>query len=184
MGMYVTVLPFTRVMAGPVDYTPGVFNFDNPIHPNTRVHATLANQLALFVVLYSPLQMACDLPENYMLHPEMFAFIRRVPCDWEQSRLLDGKIGDYVVMARQERGTEDWFIGAVTDENSRDITLSLDFLKPDASYEMTVYSDGEDADWKTAPYSTKIYTRRVSAQDSVPLHLASGGGCAISLKCL
>ena len=176
---HVTVLPFTRVMAGPVDYTPGVFNFANPIHPDTRVHATLANQLALFVVLYSPLQMACDLPENYLQHPDMFKFIERVPCDWEQSRLVDGRIGDYVVMARQERGTEDWFVGAVTDENSRDITLPLDFLKPDATYEMTVYADGEDADWKRAPYSTQIYTRTVSAQDSVPLHMASGGGCAI-----
>ena len=179
---HVTVLPFTRVMAGPVDYTPGVFNFDNPIHPNTRVHATLANQLALFVVLYSPLQMACDLPENYLSHPDMFEFIKQVPCDWEQSRLLDGKIGDYVVMARQERGTEDWFVGAVTDENSRDITLPLDFLKPDTTYEMTVYADGDNADWKTAPYSTKIYTRRVSAQDTLNLHLASGGGCAAILN--
>lgn len=178
---HVTVLPFTRVMAGPVDYTPGVFNFANPVHPNTRVHATLANQLALFVVLYSPLQMACDLPENYALHPDMFAFIQRVPCDWEQSRLLDGKIGDYVVMARQERGTENWFVGAVTDENSRDITLPLDFLKADGNYEMTVYADGEDADWQKAPYSTKIYTRTVSAQDTLQLHLASGGGCAIRI---
>ena len=181
---HVTVLPFTRVMAGPVDYTPGVFNFANPIHPNTRVHSTLANQLALFVVLYSPLQMACDLPENYMLHPDMFEFIKRVPCNWEQSRLLDGQIGDYVVMARQERDSEDWFVGAVTDENSRDITLSLDFLQPDATYEMTVYADGENADWKTAPYSSQIYTRIVSAQDSVSIHMASGGGCAIAFsKC-
>ena len=146
-----------------------------------RVHATLANQLALFVVLYSPLQMACDLPENYMLHPDMFAFIRRVPCDWEQSRFLDGKIGDYVVMARQERGTEDWFVGAVTDENSRDITLTMDFLKPDVTYEMTVYADGEDADWKNNPSSTHIYTRTVRAQDTLQLHLASGGGCAIHI---
>lgn len=169
-------------MAGPVDYTPGVFNFANPIHPNTRVHSTLANQLALFVVLYSPLQMACDLPENYLLHPDMFAFIRRVPCDWEQSRLLAGRIGDYVVMARQDRGTDDWFVGAVTDEDSREITLPLDFLKQDAAYEATVYADAADADWQTAPYATDITTRSVSAQDTLRIHLAAGGGCAIHIK--
>ena len=96
-------------------------------------------------------------------------------------KAIEDAIGDYVVMARQERGTENWFVGAVTDENSRDITLPLDFLKADGNYEMTVYADGEDADWQKAPYSTKIYTRTVSAQDTLQLHLASGGGCAIQI---
>ena len=181
---HVTVLPFTRVMAGPVDYTPGVFNFSNPVYPQTRVHATLANQLALFVVLYSPLQMACDLPENYMLHPEEFEFVKAVPCDWEQSRMLDGKIGDFIVMARQERGGADWYVGAVTDENSRDITLALDFLEPERTYEMKLYGDAAEADWENAPYATQIYTRSVSAQDSVAIHMGAGGGCAIQFKAL
>ena len=116
---HVTVLPFTRILAGPVDYTPGVFKFENPVIPTTRVHSTLMNQLGLFVCFYSPLQMVCDLPENYMAHPDAFRFIEHVPCDWERSLLVDGKIGDFCVFARQERGADNWYIGGVTDERSR-----------------------------------------------------------------
>ena len=178
---HTTILPFTRVMAGPVDYTPGVFNFANPVYPQTRVHSTLANQLALFVVLYSPLQMACDMPESYEKHPNEFAFLRDVPCDWEQSRLIDGAIGEYVVMARQERHKEDWYIGAITNDEPRTVELPLTFLTKGVTYEAKIYADGEKADWRKNPYATQISSVAVSAEDTLTLRLASGGGCAIQI---
>ncbi|MCQ2347739.1 MAG: glycoside hydrolase family 97 protein [Paludibacteraceae bacterium] len=179
---HVCTLPFTRMMAGPADYTPGVFAFENPVIPGTRVHSTLCNQLALFVVLYSPLQMACDKIENYQKHPAEFQFIKDVPCDWEQSRLLDGQIGEYVVMARQERGGNDWYLGAITNETARDITIDLSFLG-EGEYEAQIYRDGDDAEWQERPYSTNIETRVVTANDQpMTIRLASGGGCAIRFK--
>ena len=178
---HVCTLPFTRMMAGPADYTPGVFAFENPIIPGTRVHSTLCNQLALFVVLYSPLQMACDKIENYEKHPAEFQFIRDVPCDWAQSRLLDGRIGQYVVMARQDRHSEDWYLGAVTDEEPREITIPLSFLS-EGEWTATIYADAPDADWRTNPYATTIEKRTVHAGEAIKIHLASGGGCAIRLE--
>ena len=166
------------MMAGPADYTPGVFAFENPIIPGTRVHSTLCNQLALFVVLYSPLQMACDKIENYEKHPAEFQFIRDVPCDWNQSRLLDGKIGDYVVMARQYRNSDDWYVGAITNEEAREIEVPLTFLG-EGEWKATVYADAADADWITNPYASSIETRKVVAADILKIHLATGGGCAI-----
>ena len=175
---HVCTLPFTRMMAGPADYTPGVFAFENPIIPGTRVHSTLCNQLALFVVLYSPLQMACDKIENYEKHPAEFQFIRDVPCDWNQSRLLDGKIGEYVVMARQDRHSDDWYVGAVTNEDAREIAVPLIFLD-EGEWTATVYADAADADWQTNPYASSIETRTVLATDTLHIRLATGGGCAI-----
>ena len=181
---HVTILPFTRMLAGPADYTPGVFNFENPVHPNTRVHATLANQLGLFVVLYSPLQMACDLPENYLRYPDAFEFIRRVPCDWEQSRLLSGEIGEYAVMARQERGSDKWYIGAVNNDTPREVTIDWSFL-PEGDYTMTLWRDGDNADWKTNPYSYRIETQvlsiRNASHSTTTIPMASSGGFAISI---
>lgn len=195
---HVATLPFTRMLAGPADYTPGVFCFDNPVQPNTRVHATLANQLGLFVTMYSPLQMACDLPENYMKHPAEFQFIRDVPCDWEQSRLLSGEIGKYLVMARQDRRSADWYIGAVNDDTPRDITLDWSFLfdenvettspnrdtaHTDKVYTAQIYRDAPDADWQTNPYATVIEPLQITATSApLTLRLASGGGFAIRLK--
>ena len=166
------------MMAGPADYTPGVFAFENPIIPGTRVHSTLCNQLALFVVLYSPLQMACDKIENYAKRPAEFQFIRDVPCDWNQSRLLDGKIGQYVVMARQDRQSDNWYIGAVTNEEAREINIPLDFLG-EGEWQATIYADAADADWQTNPYASSIETRQMSADDALKIRLATGGGCAI-----
>ncbi len=187
---HVCTLPFTRMLAGPADYTPGVFNFDNPVQPNTRVHATLANQLGLFVVLYSPLQMACDLPENYQKHPEAFQFIKDVPCDWEQSRLLQAEIGKYVVMARQERGSKDWYVGAANDDTPRTLDIDWSFL-PEGEYTAEIYRDataadpcsgGVDADWQAYPYAITIEKRSVShAAAPLSIRLASGGGFAIRL---
>ena len=179
---HVTVLPFTRIMAGPVDYTPGVFNFDNPIIPGTRVHSTLMNQLGLFVCFYSPLQMVCDLPENYERYPDAFRFIEEVPCDWKQSLLLDGKIGDFAVFARQDCNSDRWFVGGITDENGRNVTFNLDFLDADVTYQATIYRDADDADWQTNPYAYVIEQREVTAGDELSLPMAPGGGFAIALE--
>ena len=176
---HVTVLPFTRIMAGPVDYTPGVFHFENPVFPGTRVHSTLMNQLGLFVCFYSPLQMACDLPEHYMEHPDAFRFIEQVPCDWERSMLLDGKIGDYCIFARQGRGTKNWYIGGITDEQAREVAIPLSFLK--GQYKAVIYRDAEDADWETNPYAYEIEEREVNASDTIHIRMASGGGLAMEL---
>ena len=190
---HVTVLPYTRILAGPVDYTPGVFRFENPIIPTTRVHSTLMNQLGLFVCFYSPLQMACDLPEHYMEHPDAFRFIEHVPCDWERSLLIDGKIGDFCVFARQERGTDNWYIGGITDEEAREVAVPLSFLNVQGDneqstkgqctkYEATIYRDAEDADWETNPYAYNIEEREVTADDTIHVRMAPGGGFAMELK--
>lgn len=175
---HVCTLPYTRFLAGPADYTPGVFHFENPIIPGTRVHSTLMNQLALFVCFYSPLQMACDLPESYMEHPDAFKFIEDVPCDWQASRLLDGKIGEFMVMARQDRHSDNWYLGAITDESARDITVDCAFLG-EGDYEAVIYRDGDNAEWKNAPYDYVIERQAITASSQLPIRLASGGGCAI-----
>ena len=178
---HVTVLPFTRIMAGPVDYTPGVFAFENPAMPKTRVHSTLANQLGLFVCFYSPLQMACDLPENYSKRPEAFAFIEQVPCDWERSELVDGRIGDYCIFARQQRGADNWFIGGINDEEARDVTVPLSMLEPDKTYRAHIWHDSDDADWQKNPYGLAYEEADVCHTDTLHPWMASGGGFAISL---
>jgi alpha-glucosidase len=178
---HVTVLPFTRIMAGPVDFTPGVFSFENPAMPGTRVHSTLMNQLGLMVCLYSPLQMACDLPENYMKYPDAFRFIEQVPCDWEQSRLIDGRIGEFCIFARQERGADDWFVGAVNADEPREAVVPLAMLRADCTYTATIYRDGPEADWQTAPYDYLIETRTLRSSDTLRIPMASGGGFAIRL---
>ena len=179
---HVTVLPFTRIMAGPVDYTPGVFVFENSVMPGTRVHSTLANQLGLFVCFYSPLQMACDLPENYMKHSEAFRFIEEVPCDWERSVLVDGRIGDFCVFARQERGSARWFIGGINDEQPREVTIPLSMLTPGKTYCATIFRDSDDADWQTNPYGLVIEQKEVNAGDTLRLWMASGGGMGIIVE--
>ena len=179
---HATVLPFTRILCGPVDYTPGVFNFENPHNPNTRVHATLMNQLALFVCFYSPLQMACDLPEHYMQHPDAFTFIEQVPCDWKQSVLLDGRIGDYCVFARQDRHSDDWYVGGITDENPRELTIDFSFLEPGTTYTATIYRDAADADWQTNPYAYRIDTIHCRQSDRLTIPMPSAGGFAIILN--
>ena len=179
---HVTVLPFTRIMAGPVDFTPGVFHFENPVIPTTRVHSTLMNQLGLFVCFYSPLQMACDLPEHYMEHADAFRFIEQVPCDWERSLLVDGKIGDYCIFARQGRGTDDWYIGGITDEQAREAVVPLTMLEPDRTYALTLYRDGDNADWQTRPYAYEIEVKEVTASDTLHIRMAAGGGFAATIK--
>ncbi len=176
------LLPWTRMMAGPFDFTPGIFDLAwDGLDANNRVRTTLAKQLALYVTIFSPIQMAADLPENYLARPDAFAFIKRVPTDWEQSIALSGEIGDHVAYARQERGTRDWYIGAITDEEARELSLPLDFLEPGVRYTAKVWRDGDKADWKTAPYDLTIVTQTVDAGSSLDLRLAPGGGAAVWL---
>ncbi len=180
-AQHLCVLPFTRVMAGPVDFTPGTFDFSNPIHPQTRVHSTLARQLALFVVIYSPLQMASDLPESYMQHPEAFRFIEDVPCDWQRSVVLDAKIGEYVLTARQDKNSSDWYVGAITNEEEREVNIDLSFLDKGKTYTAEIYRDTENTEWQNNPYDIAIETRQVRAGDVLRLTLNAAGGAAVRL---
>lgn len=178
---HLAIIPFTCLLAGPMDYTPGIFNTKlKPYKPNNQVNNTLAQQLALYVVIYSPIQMAADLPENYENHPA-FQFIRDVGVNWEQTRVLNGEVGDYVTIARQERGTNRWFIGAVTDENSRELSVKLDFLEPGKKYSATLYLDAPDAHWDKNPSAYEIKKMEVDSSTELNLYIAPGGGAAISL---
>ncbi len=175
---HTTVLPFLRGLAGPMDYTFGTFNFANPVNPGSRVQSTIVRELAHYVVLYSPLQMASDLPENYEGQPAL-QFIRDVPTDWEQTLVPQAVIGDYCVTVRQDRHSADWYLGAVTDENPRTVEVALTFLAPGQVYTAQIYADGDDADWKTNPTSMRYEERQVSAADTLSIRMASGGGAAV-----
>ncbi len=180
---HTAILPYTRMLAGPMDFTPGIFDltFDGPGSPQ-RVKTTLAKQLALYVVLYSPIQMAADLPRNYAKRLDAFQFIVDVPTDWEESIALAGEVGDYVAFARLERGGRDWFIGALTDEEERRLRLPLDFLQAGISYVADIYRDGDEAHWDSNPYAIVIEERRFAQGDVLELKLAAGGGAAIRLR--
>lgn len=175
---HTTVLPFTRLLAGPLDYTPGLFNLSGT---HRKVSSTLAKQLAFYVTLYSPLQMVADLPEHYKGMEDAFQFIKEVPTDWETTRPIDGVIGDFFVVARRDKHSDSWFVGAVTDENERTITIPLDFLPEWRQYTATIYKDGNDAHWQDNPESYVIETQNVRKDSSITIRLAPGGGCAISL---
>lgn len=170
-----------------MDFTPGIFDLliesaGAPRQPEEpRPRTTLAKQLALYVVLYSPFQMAADLIENYEGQPA-FQFIRDVPVDWEQTRVLDGRIGDYVVVARQERNGEDWYLGAITDEEARALEISLSFLPEGRPYVAEIYADGPGAHWLTNPLSVTLLRRPVHAGTRLTLSLAPGGGQAIRIR--
>ena len=182
---HTAMLPFTRMLAGPMDFTPGIFDLaPKGLDAENRVQTTLMKQLALYVVLYSPIQMAADLPRNYQKHLDAFQFIRDVPTDWYQSIALAGEVGDYVVFARQAKDQQDWYLGALTDENTREVKVKLDFLDPNKRYQAQIYRDGAKADWKTNPYDYVIETKEVNAKDSLTLQLASSGGTAIRFKAL
>jgi len=166
-----------------MDYTPGVLEltFFGPESPN-RVQSPLAKELALYVVLYSPIQMVADLPENYAKHAGAFQFIRDVPTDWEESIGLAGEVGEFVAVARRERGGPDWYLGALTDEQARSLSLPLGFLEAGASYEAEIYRDGGTADWRSNPYDLVIERRTVRSTDTLGLGLAPGGGAAVRLR--
>jgi alpha-glucosidase len=183
-----SMLFFTRMLAGPMDFTPGVFDIliergtGRPRRlDESRIRTTLAKQLALYVVLYSPLQMAADLPENYERQPA-FQFVRDVAVDWDTTRVIDGRIGDYVVVARRERGAPNWFIGAITDEEARTFDVSLSFLPRGRSYVAEIYADGPDANWVDNPLPVAISRRTVTSASRLRLALAPGGGQAIRIR--
>jgi alpha-glucosidase len=182
-----TILFFTRLLAGPMDYTPGIFDIlerssGQARRPDeARVRTTLAKQLALYVVLYSPLQMAADLIENYQ-HQPAFQFIRDVAVDWDTTRVLAGKIGDYVAVARRVRGGQTWFLGAITDEEARTLDVPLSFLMPGRSYLAEIYADGPKANWLDNPLPVTISRRPVSSATRLRVVLAPGGGQAIRIR--
>ena len=175
---HVPTLVFTRLLAGPMDYTPGIFDIEIPSKPNNRVNTTLAKQLAFYVVIYSPLQMAADLPENYVGNPA-FQFIKDVPCDWEETLVLNGAIGDYVTIVRKDRNSENWYLGSITDEAPRSFEFILNFLEKGVDYSAEIYADGEGADWKTNPLPVDITSRMVTSKDTLFVNLAPGGGQAV-----
>jgi len=182
---HLTILPFTRMLAGPMDFTPGIFDLTfGKTDVNERVQSTLATQLALYVLIYSPVHMAADLPENYEKRPDAFQFIRDVPTDWESSRTLQAEIGDYVVIARQQRGAADWYLGATTDENARTLDIPLDFLERGKRYEAQIYRDAPEANYLTNPQALIIEKRRVTSQDRIEAALAPGGGLAVRFRVL
>ena len=185
---HATVLPFTRLKGGPVDYTPGIVNLKFAEQTKSKkkqkrcVQTTICNQLALYVTLYSPLQMAADLPENYEKQPQAFQFIKDVAVDWDESHYLAAEPGDYIVAARKAKGKNEWFVGGISDENAREIPISFDFLDKGKKYEATIYADGKDAHYMDNPHSYTVTTRKVTSKSKLTLRLAAGGGVAISIK--
>jgi alpha-glucosidase len=183
-----TILFFTRLLAGPMDFTPGIFDIliergtGRPRRPEeSRIRTTLAKQLALYITLYSPLQMAADLPENYENKPA-FQFIRDVAVDWDTTRLVHGRIGDYVVVARRAKGSGEWFIGAMTDEEGRSFQVPLSFLPPGRAYVAEIYADGPAANWLTNPLPVSITRRSVTSASVLTVRMAPGGGQAIRIR--
>jgi alpha-glucosidase len=170
-------LIFTRMLSGPMDFTPGILSLKGK--NNTPILSTLAKQLALYVVIYSPIQMAADLPENYAANPKTFQFIKDVAVDWDDTRVLAGEVGDFAVIARQQRRSPDWFLGVVGDEQERRVVFTLRFLDPKRRYRAEIYRDGDGADYRTNPRSIVIEKREVTASDQLALRIASGGGAAV-----
>ncbi len=182
---HVTILPFTRLNGGPMDYTPGIFMMDvEKLNPNNKSHvnSTLCNQMALYMTLYSPLQMAANLPEHYEAYMDAFQFIKDVAVDWSASRYLLAEPGDYVVVARKAKESGQWFVGGVTDENRRTLEFPLDFLEKDRTYTAKIYADSADADYQTNPQAYTIYTKDVTSEDTLSIDCARGGGFAISFE--
>lgn len=182
---HTTILPFTRLMGGPMDYTPGIFQTDLSYYKkgnNGRVNTTLAKQLAYYVTMYSPLQMAADLPETYDRFPDAFQFIKDVAVDWDDTYVLEAEPGDYITIARKAKGKNEWFVGGITDENSRTAALKFDYLPKGKKYVATIYADAKDANWNEKPQNYTIKKVDVTSKTELKQYLAPGGGFAISIK--
>ncbi|TRW27306.1 glycoside hydrolase family 97 protein [Flavobacterium zepuense] len=182
---HTTILPFTRLMGGPMDFTPGIFQTDLTYYNtggNQHVNTTLAKQLAYYVTMYSPLQMAADIPENYDRFPDAFQFIKDVAVDWDNTYVLEAEPGDYVTIARKAKGKNEWFVGSVTDENSRTANLKFDYLPKGKKYIATIYADGKDASWNGKQQSYVVSTMKVDSKTTLKQFMAPGGGFAISIK--
>jgi len=181
---HTTILPFSRLIGGPMDYTPGIFDIKLDFMgdlPHGQVQTTLAKQLALYVTMYSPLQMAADLVENYERHLDAFQFIKDVAVDWDETRYLEAEPGDYLTIARKAKGTGNWFVGGITDEHARTANLSLDFLEPGKKYVATLYADAKDADYQTNPTAYQIKKGVVTSKSKLAIKLARSGGFALSI---
>ncbi len=182
---HTAILPFTRLQGGPMDYTPGIVEMDlAKFSPEKQTHvlSTICGQLALYVTLYSPLQMAADLPENYARYMDAFQFIKDVAVDWDRSVYLEAAPMEYVTIARKAKGGEEWFVGCVTGKHAHDSAIKLDFLDEGRKYEATIYADGKNADYKTNPQAYTITKKKVNAKTTLKLHSAAGGGFAISIR--
>ncbi|MCT4286677.1 alpha-glucosidase [Elizabethkingia anophelis] len=181
---HTTILPFTRLMGGPMDYTPGIFQGNLSLYGKNkaRLSTTLVKQLALYVTLYSPLQMAADLPENYKKHLDAFQFIKDVAIDWDNTYILEAEPGDYITIARKAKNKNEWFVGGITDENERTATINFNFLPKGKSFEAITYEDGENADWKNSIVDYKINKQKVNSATILKKRLAPSGGIAISIK--
>jgi hypothetical protein len=178
-----TIMPFTRLMGGPMDYTPGIFKIKGYSSvPGRQVHTTLTKQLALYVTMYSPLQMVADIPDNYAPYMDAFQFIRDVGVDWDDTQIIEAEPGEYITTARKEKGTDKWFIGAITNENGRHAVIPMDFLDQGKVYVATLYADADDADWEKNPEAYRISKFLVNAGTKFNIKLASGGGAALSIK--
>src|SRR5690606_32138942 len=180
--LFRSILPFSRLLSGPMDFTAGILEVEiSQGYPGRRVNSTAAKQLALLVTVYSPIQMFADLPENYQGQPA-FQFLKDVPSDWEDTRVLNGAIGEYITTARKDINSEDWYLGSMTNEEPRDFEVSLSFLDPDTRYEAQIYADAHGTDLNNKPEAIAISTSEVSAKDSLKLHLGAGGGAAVRFK--
>lgn len=181
---HTTLLPFNRLIGGPMDYTPGIFDtkldFMGDL-PHGQVQTTLCKQLALYVTLYSPLQMAADLVDNYEKHMDAFQFIKDVAVDWDESKYIEAEPGDYITIARKAKNSGNWFVGGITDENARTAEFKLDFLDADKKYVATLYADGKDADYKDNPTSYQIKKGIVTFKTKISVKEARSGGFALSL---
>ena len=181
---HTTILPFTRLQGGPMDYTPGIFemNISKFADNSSKVNSTLARQLGLYVTMYSPLQMAADMPEHYEQFMDAFQFIKDVAIDWDKSVYLEAEPGDYITIARKAKGSEDWFVGNTSDENGHQSVLKLDFLTPGKKYTATIYADAKNADYQNNPQAYTIKKQAVTSKSVLKLKAARGGGYAISIK--
>ena len=182
---HTTILPFTRLMGGPMDYTPGIFQTELAYYgtgSNQRVNTTLVKQLAYYVTMYSPLQMAADMPDNYRRFLDAFQFIKDVAVDWDDTFILEAEPGDYVTIARKAKNENEWFVGGVTDEQPREAQISFSFLPAGKKYEATIYADGKDASWNKNPQSYTIRKMMVSSKTKLKQKIGAGGGVAISIK--
>ena len=176
---HTVILPFTRLLGGPMDFTPGVFDIMIKPQPNNRVSTTIAKQLALYVTIYAPYQMACDLPENYEVNLPAFQFIRDVVTDWETTKVLNAEIGEYYTVVRKARKSDEWFLGSITNEKEREFEIELNFLDEGTKYEAQIYADAADADWETNPTAIEITKLAVENTTKLRIKLAKGGGQAI-----
>ncbi|MDL2311325.1 glycoside hydrolase family 97 protein [Bacteroidales bacterium OttesenSCG-928-B11] len=181
---HTTILPFTRLVGGPMDYTPGIFEGDLSIYGSNpaKLSSTLVKQLALYVIMYSPLQMAADLPVNYEKHPDAFQFIKDVAVDWDTTCILEAEPGDFITIARKARGKDEWFIGSITDEHARETVISFSFLKPGKQYELTLYADGDNAHWQDNPKSYSVKNMKITSKTKLKQKIAAGGGMSARIR--